>query len=270
MRNNAVAVSNMNLVVQSTKQLAADTSSVVESLQQTVNDILHGNIRDISANDINTTSAHIGEIIFNYEEETEVIDGVQHTTTKESPIKIYSYDGENQYGEFDGSVLRYKNIESERVDVSTITPAIIGISSDGISFNQMDNGTATENVMLSITENGNLSAEDININYNIDSSAGKDVIDSTDDASLYDIWNDIEVHKLQVDSMDLSLVYPINVNQKYIQTKVDEKGEGLSKTHLDVKTIIQLLIWKIKKLEETIATLSVSQSTEQETTQTTD
>lgn len=245
MRSNAVAVSNMNRVVQSTKQLAADTSSSVKSLEQTVNDILHGNIRDISANDVSTTSIHVGEIIFNSEDKVEVVDDKEQVTgLQDSPIRIYSYDGEEQYGELDGSVLKYKNIQAEQIDASVIVPNILGIPEDGITFNQLSGGHPTEHEMVSISENGVLSSEDSNINYDIQAVGGKRELTEDDDNELRSLWNQIDVRALSTEQSDLSILFQAAANQKYIQTT-----SGLNTNYLNVKTIIPMLIWKIKDLE---------------------
>ena len=245
MRSNAVAVSNMNLVVQSTKQLVADTSASVKSLGQTVNDILHGNIRDISANDVSATSIHVGEIIFNSEDKIEVVnDKEQVTGLQDSPIRIYSYDGEEQYGELDGSVLKYKNIKAEQIDASVIVPNILGIPKDGITFNPLSGGRTTEHEMVSISENGVLSSEDSNINYDIREVGGKRELTEEDDKELRALWNQIDVRALSTGQSDLSILFEAESNQKYIQTT-----SGLNTNYLNIKTIIPMLIWKIKDLE---------------------
>ena len=245
MRSNAVAVSNMNLVVQSTKQLVADTSASVKSLGQTVNDILHGNIRDISANDVSATSIHVGEIIFNSEDKIEVVnDKEQVTGLQDSPIRIYSYDGEDQYGELDGSVLKYKNIKAEQIDASVIVPNILGIPKDGITFNPLSGGRTTEHEMVSISENGVLSSEDSNINYDIREVGGKRELTEEDDKELRALWNQIDVRALSTGQSDLSILFEAESNQKYIQTT-----SGLNTNYLNIKTIIPMLIWKIKDLE---------------------
>lgn len=245
MRSNAVAVSNMNLVVQSTKQLVADTSASVKSLGQTVNDILHGNIRDISANDVSATSIHVGEIIFNSEDKIEVVnDKEQVTGLQDSPIRIYSYDGEDQYGELDGSVLKYKNIKAEQIDASVIVPNILGIPKDGITFNPLSGGRTTEHEMVSISENGVLSSEDSNINYDIREVGGKRELTEEDDKELRALWNQIDVRALSTGQSDLSILFEAASNQKYIQTT-----SGLNTNYLNIKTIIPMLIWKIKDLE---------------------
>ena len=245
MRSNAVAVSNMNLVVQSTKQLVADTSASVKSLGQTVNDILHGNIRDISANDVSATSIHVGEIIFSSADKIEVVnDKEQVTGLQDSPIRIYSYDGEDQYGELDGSVLKYKNIKAEQIDTSVIVPNILGIPKDGITFNPLSGGRTTEHEMVSISENGVLSSEDSNINYDIREVGGKRELTEEDDKELRALWNQIDVRALSTGQSDLSILFEAASNQKYIQTT-----SGLNTNYLNIKTIIPMLIWKIKDLE---------------------
>lgn len=244
MRSNAIAMSNMNRVVQSTKQLAADTSASVKSLEQTVNNILHGNIRDISANDVNTTSIHVGEIIFNSEDKIEVVDDKEQVTgLQNSPIRIYSYDGEEQYGELDGSILKYKNIKADQIDASVIVPNILGIPENGITFNQLSGGRPTEHEMVSVSENGVLSSEDLNINYDIQ-SVGKRELTSEDNTELIKLWNLIYVRALRTEQSDLSVSFQAAPEQKYIQTT-----SGLNTNYLNVKTIIPMLIWKIKDLE---------------------
>ena len=230
MRSNAVAVSNMNRVVQSTKQLAADTSSSVKSLEQTVNDILHGNIRDISANDVSTTSIHVGEIIFNSEDKVEVVDDKEQVTgLQDSPIRIYSYDGEEQYGELDGSVLKYKNIQAEQIDASVIVPNILGIPEDGITFNQLSGGHPTEHEMVSISENGVLSSEDSNINYDIQAVGGKRELTEDDDNELRSLWNQIDVRALSTEQSDSE----IHTNNEWSKYKLSERKDDHSYVNME-------------------------------------
>lgn len=238
MRRNAVAVSNMNTVVQSTKQLAADTMESVKTIEHTVNDILHGNVRDISANDVNTTSLHVGEIIFNSEytegdgDDKEIVN---------SPIFIYGYDGE-VCGKFRGTVFDYENIQSRDITSDVIRPTIIGVSPSGISVNRIgDSGEISEDSLASINQNGVLYTNDLDIDYNI-SEKGED-LNVADMENLNNLWETISVKKYSDKSLKL---YKQGSYNEYIRSDINS---------ISIKNLIPLMILEINQLKEKISKL---------------
>ena len=106
LKNNAVVLANMQTSNQSIKELSSKTMDKVNIIEQSVNDILIGNVRDISAKNINTEyikpALFFGEI------------------TKDS-----SYN----YGKLDGSVMSYENIVSQKITSGNITTGDLYIQS---------------------------------------------------------------------------------------------------------------------------------------------
>ena len=250
MRRNAVAVSNMNTVVQSTKQLAADTMASVKTVEHTVNDILHGNIRDISANDVNTTSLHVGEIIFN-SEYTEG-DGDDKELVN-SPIFIYGYDGE-VCGEFRGTVFDYENIQSRDITSDVIRPTIIGVSPSGISVNRIgDSGEISEDLLASINQNGVLYTNDLDIDYDI--SIDGSVLTNTDITNLNNLWSTISVQKYSDNSLKL---HKEGSYSEYIRSDINS---------ISIKNLIPLMILEINQLKEKISELEGNTSSGPVTTE---
>jgi hypothetical protein len=234
MKNNAIAVANMNTVIQNVKQQTADTSDAVKRVEQSVNDILHGNIRDISANDVDAISMHVSEIIpKSLDDDGNIVE----------ITKIYGNDGD-EYGEFDSSVFRYKNIQAENINTSVASALTIGIPVEGVTFDSLNDGNISGNEIGSISTDGNTFFEDSLPNYHCNENG--DDISSEDAVQMETIWNELNIKK------DGDGYLTINIDDQNIKKYVNIPKIGESEQlrgNISTKNLISLLIWKIKQLE---------------------
>lgn len=143
LKNNAAVTSNMYTNNQSMKMLISNNVSKINSLETSVNDLMHGNVRDINANVIDTDTLFTGNIII------------------DDPINILKVENDvsTNLGTISEDSFRYINavidnlLEVPNIKVGTITCPSTGFSINtpgGVTGIRMDiNGNVYLNTLSS-------------------------------------------------------------------------------------------------------------------------